>query len=740
MRRFLAALVALIFMAQGAALAGNILFTENDYEISYDYRWNFTIGQYGGHLYVFFGLSDHGVDTRGYSMAQDLTQPIVPLAYELDSDLFYNYFPSGDRIGAFYFSEDGYMHICDVTFDEGNAISHEEIAAFDSKGDEMDWFYPSMPVLCGNFFICASFSETGAYSLYTLDMDAGRISVMDTDSEQALLNVVGICPYDEKSVLVAAQDIDLSAAVSFYLYTPEEKALDLAAVIRADKPDIAFSTPAYDSETDTVYYIADGALCAMTGFDTDAIRTLPDYKGECVNLQSGQAFVSAGGYYVVSDGATVCAARTDPDAVVAPVISGLTLLADETDEIYNAVYAYGRANEGAEVNYITERPVGSDISADIIARSGAIDLYMLRTGRAEYTALADRGYLFPIESEKIQGFVDRMYPQMRDVITRDGKALALPVQFSADSIAYNPAAFAALGLTERDVPKTWMDLLALLRRMPGLVADTDYTVFSAWLLDDGMRGHLADAIVREFCQLYVRGEAAEAEQLRALLAELEQIDFYSMGLSSDRDNRKEEDDERTVFSLSMSIGLRRDDGYYQPMPLALEEGAQAAIDAELEVFIINPYSENKEAATAFLETLLDYVPATVQASVCADWEGGVKQDGADENLLSAEEEIAMIQAELDAATDEGEIEQYQTMLEDAIAGKEWLMARFYWEVSPELLSAYQARAESIRITRYIGLDYSEVIWPIVNKYLEGGSTLDAMVADLVNKLNIAANE
>ena len=740
MRRFLAILIALILMVQGTALADTIIFTRNDYEENYDYGWNLAIGQYASDLYVFFRLHDHDVDATGYSVAEDLTQPIVPLSYELDSDFVYNYFPSGNQIGAFYFSGDGYIHIYDVTFDDDKAISYQEITAFDYGNEDMESFYPAMPVICGNYFICASMSESGAFSLYTLDMDAESIGVIDTDGEHALLNVVGICPYNDDSVIIAAQDADLSPIVTFYLYTPEDQELEKAAVISVDKEDISFSTPAYDSENDAVYYIIDDTLYAMTGFDPDSITALPDYQGECLGMLNGQAFLSSDGYYVVSDGTTICAASINPDAANAPAQDKLSIFGDEWDEVYDAIHAYGRANGGAEVKYITERPEGSDISADIIAQSGAIDLYMLNTNSSEYAALASRGYLLPIESEKIQRFVDRMYPQMRDGITRDGQALALPFSFGAYSLGYNPEVFKALGLTEDDVPETWTEFLALLQRMPSLTKDTDYSVFEAYALDSTMRNYFSYAMIQDFCQRYVAGEETDAPALCALLAELDKIDFYNMGLSSDRENRLEDDYEKTVFLRSMDISLYRDDGYFEPMPLVLQEGTEGAIDAEMTVVILNPYSANKEAAIGFLETLLDYVPATVQASVCADWEGGVKMDGADENLQSDEDQIAMIQAELDAATDEDEIAQYQTLLDDAVASKEWLMARFYWEVSPELLAEYQARAGSIHIVQYVGLDFSGLIGPIIDKHLDGGSTADAMIEDIVGKLNIAMNE
>lgn len=71
-------------------------------------------------------------------------------------------------------------------------------------------------------------------------------------------------------------------------------------------------------------------------------------------------------------------------------------------------------------------------------------------------------------------------------------------------------------------------------------------------------------------------------------------------------------------------------------------------------------------------------------------------EGADENLASADEEIAMIQTEIDNATDEDTRAAYETQLEDAQATREWVLEKFYWQISEKAVARYQAAEKYIQ--------------------------------------------
>jgi ABC-type Fe3+ transport system substrate-binding protein len=62
-------------------------------------------------------------------------------------------------------------------------------------------------------------------------------------------------------------------------------------------------------------------------------------------------------------------------------------------------------------------------------------------------------------SEKAVALAERMYPSLRECLSRDGHLVALPVTMNAWTIGINEKALEALGLKLEDVPENWSDFL-----------------------------------------------------------------------------------------------------------------------------------------------------------------------------------------------------------------------------------------------------------------------------------------
>lgn len=745
MKRFLVVLLALALVLQAPASAAHIIFTRNDYEEDSDYTWNYRIAEQDDTLYMFTQLSDHGELSSGYSVLGNVEDPIELFAYEASFDQIHNIFTGNDQIWSYHFLDD-LFYINQVVFADDGAASFTEICSYDYAADLGAYFYPLYPIICGDWFLCADWAEGEYARLDVYNMQTGYGDVYDTDDDQYLLNVIGFCPYRDDAVLVASSEYEGKSGVTIYAFYPAEGRFDLLMFLPTEDPWGSIA-PAYDANEDKFYYVAMDTLYSITDFNPSTAVVLPDYAGQCAT--DGvlvQAFVTADGSYLISDGTTLCACSTDPLFAQEQVTPSVSICGNDSYEfVSDACYAYMRENQDAKVVLSTERPTGDGVATDIIAQSDTYDIYMLELHKPDYWALYDRGFLAPMESEKVAGIVERMYPAMQNLMMCDGAVVALPIYYDASCICYNTVAFAELGLTQEDLPTTWMEYLCLLQRMPALVQGTDYTVFEAGFLADSMRSNTATNILHAFQTHFLYDDVAEPafdnKLMRALLAEFEKIDFHSMGLSEDRDNRLEGYPESAVFFVGLEAGAGRISiKNFAPMPLALDEDMTPVVDGYLTVMVLNPYSKNKNAAISFLETLADYVPSTTQAGISADWVDGVKIEGADQNLAGVDEEIAMIQAEIEAAKNDEEKAQYRQLLDAANEQREWILYRFYWEVSPERLAAYQAYAGNVRIDRYFGMDVSEELLPAVYMYLEGASDMDAMLATLDKKMGLMLGE
>ncbi len=85
----------------------------------------------------------------------------------------------------------------------------------------------------------------------------------------------------------------------------------------------------------------------------------------------------------------------------------------------------------------------------------------------------------------------------------------------------------------------------------------------------------------------------------------------------------------------------------------------------------------------------------------------MKTENADELIADNDAEIAMIQEGLDNAKDEDEKAGYQQQLEDAQASRDWIMEKFYWEISEDAVKKYQQNEQYVMPARYLGLSISE---------------------------------
>ena len=153
------------------------------------------------------------------------------------------------------------------------------------------------------------------------------------------------------------------------------------------------------------------------------------------------------------------------------------------------------------------------------------DIYTLYVDSAEYSAVFGRGYMAELtDSEILADFAAAVYPAIQEMIQKDGEVYGLPLEaYGFGDLSYSPEAFERLGLTEEDVPSSWMEFFDLLGRLPDyLENDPDVTVFSS-LMDSYM--------------LYISQPenefAFDTPLFRELVAAFEAVDFEALGVSEE---------------------------------------------------------------------------------------------------------------------------------------------------------------------------------------------------------------
>ncbi|MFT3888030.1 MAG: extracellular solute-binding protein [Arachnia sp.] len=131
----------------------------------------------------------------------------------------------------------------------------------------------------------------------------------------------------------------------------------------------------------------------------------------------------------------------------------------ETKAVQAAADAFG-AKEGATVKVVAASDLNQEL-AQGFAGDAAPDLFYM--GWDQFQTYASDGYLENYAS-KLPNAGD-FYPALKETFTFDGEFVCAPKDFSTLGLVINTDLWAAAGLTDADLPKTWDDLHAVATKL-----------------------------------------------------------------------------------------------------------------------------------------------------------------------------------------------------------------------------------------------------------------------------------
>ena len=107
----------------------------------------------------------------------------------------------------------------------------------------------------------------------------------------------------------------------------------------------------------------------------------------------------------------------------------------------------------------------NSFSADQLAQSmvsgnDAADIYSLSLSYGSFDQLRQKGYCVDLSSsEVLLNAVKQMNPDFTASFYQDGKLYAFPESAGATGFGYSPSALEKIGLTEDDLPKTYLEFI-----------------------------------------------------------------------------------------------------------------------------------------------------------------------------------------------------------------------------------------------------------------------------------------
>jgi len=604
----------------------------------------------------------------------------------------------------------------------------------------------------GSYAINAYLSQacvTGGYLVCKIDdINGSLLAVFDIEYEDCELipsdaSLHGI--YGDGRVLMSEVNY-ADSTVTFSAFDPDAEEYEELLAIEAEdigSPDYI----AYDSQSGTLFYVADNMLCRITGMDAATAESICP-----VATGAGYAPITlAIGHDAYMTGAG--AAITQYDASVQ--ISGTVLnIYDEWSwSVYEEATAAKASFMQRHPDVIIAESGDSDIIQSMISQSDDIDIYILRSNNDVYDVLKQREYLVPLNSiPGIEDTVSSMYPHIRDFITREGNICALPVDYSAlAQLGYSDLAMEELGFTHADMPATWTEFFRFIGENQHVFDENGVvSVFPLKYSIDRVRRDIFDVMVEDYIQyIYTMTGAVtfDTDIFRELLSEFEKVDFAATGLTEEgnapgwtgyyQDTLFWPNDGR--LSPAAAYNPTEIGGLYQ-LTLAPAENAGTAVYAEIPLIMINPYSKNIDLALDFVAAVHDNPILSSLIAMCPGLSETKLVPTYDEDLAYFAGRVEQIKAEMEKAPEE-ELDEWQKQLEAAAESYESFLNREHkwcWEISEDSIAWFRSFSDRISISTSCGMnrDARKVIYTQLSQYYDGLISADEMIKTIDSRITM----
>lgn len=375
----------------------------------------------------------------------------------------------------------------------------------------------------------------------------------------------------------------------------------------------------YDRESDTAYYCGDATIYAVplaTG-ESRVSAYLP------VNAWSGSDTTFAalsGGMIVYANGDGTYVRRLDAPELAA---GALTVANEGGTTKHMAVVA---EHPELNVTLASEYPqTMEELTTAMVSGTGSMDVLCLTTSYNPVERLIDKGYAADMSGyPELMAVVGRMDPRFTQSVMRDGKLYALPVALSTNTLGVNADVMEKLGLTESDLPTTWLEFLDFAANYYYDYGEENADVV---LMDLNMRRSLFQMIRDQYVAAQLRDTGSvsfDTPLFRKLMQALEAIDFTELDPYEVKGDKVWEGNDANEFYEKQQLFTRYSEasprsmgqsGYgrsNQPLVLRLDGETEPVLPVSMTVMIVNPRSTRMDQAAAYLTAYAGHYDAETE--------------------------------------------------------------------------------------------------------------------------------
>lgn len=493
----------------------------------------------------------------------------------------------------------------------------------------------------------------------------------------------------------------------------------------------------YKPETDTIYYTFGAQVRAVTGL------TMPSR----VSAYLPERLWEDGGTCLTQDG---CYAVATYNGVT---VRGLDLPGIEK----GALTIYGEYGTDGHRAFLSQHPeiavtVGAkyyskleEFTSAMISGDDAVDVLRVSSRYTPLQRLIDKGYCMDLSAyPELVAIVDSMYPQYTDFLKKDGKLYGVPVGVNGSVSYYNQKLWEELGLSENDLPQTWMDLLDFVENW---MYDYGEDHMDVNLIEGGIS---RETLLNQILYAYVASYAANGEELafdtpllRQLLDKLDQIDFTPF------EQQYESTDEDSFWSNPSLFMMNYDYSYLTDrgdatrvlLPLTLDEGSEWMMPANVDVLIINPRTSRADEAALYVQTYASNPDSQSAAyTLFPDHNEPLKNPYYEESKRSMTESLEELKKKLETTAPEDEAE-----LKESIANVEQYLAdneNYAYSVTEESIHNYRQNiAPAMRAVGQTVLDTWDKdgkndFYTLLSQYTQNAFTAEQFIREMDKRVRM----
>ena len=556
-----------------------------------------------------------------------------------------------------------------------------------------------------------------------------------------------LCAYKDGKYLALVQPVpgpeDMEAPMTqIAVYDPATGGTTLVATLNGSY----LNNLTYDRESDTAYYCGDATIYAVplaTG-ESRVSAYLP------VNAWSGSDTTFAaisGGMIVYANGDGTYVRRLDAPEMAA---GALTVANEGGTTKHMAVVA---EHPELNVTLASEYPqTMEELTTAMVSGTGSMDVLCLTTSYNPVERLIDKGYAADLSGyPELMAVAGRMDPRFTQSVMRDGKLYALPVALSTNTLGVNAEAMEKLGLTESDLPATWLEFLDFAANYYYDYGEENADVA---LMDLNMRRSLFQMIRDQYVAAQLRDTGSvsfDTPLFRKLMQALEAIDFTELDPYEVKGDKIWEGNDANEFYEKQQLFTRYSEaspramdqsGYgrsNQPLILRLDSETEPVLPVIMTVMIVNPRSTRMDQAAAYLTAYAGHYDAeTENIMFFHDQNDPVPNSYYEVQKQSYEESLRDVDSRIEKADESEKASLRETR--EQIQGYLDELENQRMSVTEEMIQAYREQvAPYLYVTPQTPLtnpESSNELDTLTSQYLDHAIDLDTYIREMNQRVRM----